>query len=898
MNIILHQYYFLIIVIVIYPKSEVYSQFSDLSGYTTNFESTTLQNTNILFFPTIQNEDKVRFSITDQDGFYQVNLKQDISYRMEISYLGYETYIDTIQLTEDTVKNITLKPSTQSLEEIILTERTPIKIREDTITYRPEKFLTGEERKLRDVLKKLPGLGVDRAGNVTVNGKEVTKLLVDGKEFFTGDEKLGVNNIPAGVIDEIEALDNYNEVSFLKGLSDSEQLALNIKLKDGKKKFAFGELEAGGGIEDRYLLHPTLFYYSPKTSVNVIGDFNNIGKKSFTTQDYIDFEGGFSRLAEDPSAYFKLYNDDFARFLSQRDFTFNRNNFGALSINQTLTPQLDLSGYTILSGGDLQTRQENSITYLSGQNIDEQRTTMQDNKLFFSLTKASLRYIGEENLDMNYEVFLKTNSGDGNSSLQSVTATESTFLNQKNTPSSSDITQKLSVNKQFTPKHTTSIHLSHKYVDTDTRGDWNFNRPIFTGIIPIENTGDAILLDQMRKNKGHDLNFNVKHYWVLHRFHHIYPEAGIRYIDQQYDTSDSQELENSTNNFASAGFNNDLDYRLSDTYAGMQYKAKAGKFIFKPGIFYHYYDWKIKQLDTELRQTGKTVVLPELSVDWELNSSHKVKLRYNLNSRFGEASQFANRLRLSSFNQVFTGNERLENELYHSARITYSKFSLFKGTFLNAGFNYTNRLQSIRNNTVIEGIDQINTLVYTSLPENSYRGNFQYTKLLGDYKIKVGSTASLSDYSRVINTVLQDFESQSYSYSLGLETRFKNAPNVEFNWNQRFNIFESATTSSNFTQINPSVHLEYRFFKDFVIDADYNFTYYENKSLSQINRFSLGNTSLLYAQEDSPWTFTIDVDNIFDTRFKNENSFNQFLISDTRTFIQERTVLFKIAYGF
>ena len=886
------------IVLLLLVGLSTFAQTVVFKGKATDTLQNPLANTNILFFPSNQNEDKVRFSITDQDGFYQATLKKDISYIMEISYLGFTTYKDTIKLSQDTTRNITLIPSTQSLEEIILTDRTPVKVREDTITYRPEKFLTGEERKLRDVLKKLPGLDVDRAGNVTVNGKEVTKLLVDGKEFFTGDEKLGVNNIPADVIDEIEALDNYNDVSFLKGLSDSEQLALNIKLKEGKKKFAFGELEAGGGIEDRYLLHPTLFYYSPKTSINAIGDFNNIGKKSFTTQDYIDFEGGFSRLIEDPSAYFKLYNDDFARFLSQRDFTFNRNNFGALSINQTLTPQIDLSAYSILSGGTIQTRQENNITYFSNQNLDEQRLTAQNNKLFFSLTKASLRYIGEENLDMSYELFLKTNSGKARSTLQSFTGSEDTFLNQTNTPSSSDITQKVSINKQFTSKHTTSIHLSHKYVDTHTRGDWDFNRPVFMGIIPIENTGNAILLNQSRKNKGHDLNFNTKHYWVLHRFHHIYPEAGIRYIDQQYDTYDAQALENNTNDFTAAGFNNDLDYRLSDTYAGLQYKAKAGKFIFKPGIFYHYYDWKIKQLDSELRQTGKTVVLPELSIDWELNSSHKVKLRYNLNSRFGEASQFANRLRLSTFNQVFAGNERLENELYHSARIIYSKFSLFKGTFLNAGFNYTNRLQSIRNSTVLEGIDQINTLVYTSLPENSYSGNFQYTKLLGDYKVKIGSNASLSDYSRIINSELQDFESQNYSYSLGFETRFKNAPNIEFNWTHRFNIFESATTRTNFTQINPSVHLEYRFFKDFVIDADYNYTYYQNKSLNQINRFSLGNTSLLYAKEDSPWTFTVDVDNIFDTRFKNENSFNQFLVNDTRTFIQERTVLFKIGYKF
>lgn len=868
-----------------------------LSGTITDSLDVYLQNANILFFPD-QTSEKIKFSITDARGNYEVKLTAGVLYVMEISYLGYTPYKDSILFTQDTVKDIVLTPSSQTLEEIVLTERTPVKIREDTITYRPEKFLTGEERKLRDVLKRLPGIEVDRAGNVTVNGKAVTKLLVDGKTFFTGDEKLGVNNIPADVIDEIEALDNYNEVSFLKGLSDSEQLALNIKLKDGKKKFAFGELEAGGGIEDRYLLHPTLFYYSPKTSVNLIGDLNNIGKKSFTTQDYINFEGGFARLSDDPSAYFKLYNDEFAQFLSQRDFIFNRNNFGALSLNQKLAANLDLSAYTILSSGNVQTRQENNITYLNQQNLDEQRLTTVENDIFFSLTKASLRHIGEENLDINYEVFLKTNRGEARSSLESFTTEENTFLNQESIPTSSDITQKISVNKQFSLKHTTSLNLSHKYIDADTRGQWDFNRPIFTGLIPLEETANSISLSTQQKDKGHDINLNIKHYWVLHRFHHIYPEAGVRYIDQQYDTEDAQRIGTQINDFTTAGFNNDLDYRLSDTYAGFQYKAKAGKFILKPGLFYHYYDWKIDQINTTLRKTGKTVVLPQLSIDWDLNSAHKVKLRYNLNARFGQASQLANRLRLRSFNQVFGGNERLENELYHSARLTYSRFSLFKGTFFNAGLFYTNRLQSIRNNTIIEGINQINTLILTSLPENDYRANVLLTKILGDYKLKARSNASLSDYSRIINNSVQDFQSLNYSYSLGVETSFKNAPNIEFSWNQSFNSFQSSTTTTNFTQINPAVNLEYRFLKDFVLNADYNFTYYENRSLNQINRFSLGNSSLLYAQEDSPWTYTLAVDNVFDTRFRNENSFNQFLVNDSRTFIQERTILLKVAYGF
>src|SRR5690606_14735057 len=120
------------------------------------------------------------------------------------------------------------------------------------------------------VLKNLPGVEVDREGNVTINGKKVTRLMVEGKTFFTGDPKLGVNNIPADVVEEVEALDNYSEIAFLKGLSDTDQMALNIKPKEGKKNFVFVDLEAGAGVEERYVVDPTLFYYSHQSAVNVI----------------------------------------------------------------------------------------------------------------------------------------------------------------------------------------------------------------------------------------------------------------------------------------------------------------------------------------------------------------------------------------------------------------------------------------------------------------------------------------------------------------------------------------------------------------------------------------------------------------------------------------------------
>src|SRR5690606_36922623 len=103
--------------------------------------------------------------------------------------------------------------------------------------------------------------------------------------------------------------------------------------------------------------------------------------------------------------------------------------------------------------------------------------------------------------------------------------------------------------------------------------------------------------------------------------------------------------------------------------------------------------------------------------------------------------------------------------------------------------------------------------------------------------------------------------------------------------------FESDNFSNNFDQVNPYAILEYDFFNDFILKADYAYNYYENKNSGDINRFQIGNASLYYNKEDSPWEFEIDVNNVFDTRFKRSNSFSQFIIADQRIYIQPRTVL-------
>lgn len=889
----------LLLILFLFPLSEISSlnaQNAELKGIVQDSLQQPLPHTNLIATP-LGEEGSITFAISDQQGRYRLDLIKDIAYGLEITHLGFSKGIDTVRIFENTTKNFTLYESTESLEEVIIEQQMAVVVKKDTITYRVEQFKTGEERKLREVLKKLPGVEVDREGNVTVNGKKVTKLMVEGRTFFTGGTKLGVNNIPADAVEEVEALDNYSEVAFLKGLDDSDKMALNIKLKEGKKKFMFGDLEAGAGIEDRYLLHPTLFYYSPKTAINVIGDFNNIGEKSFTMQDYIDFEGGYASLLEGSNSFSSIYNSDFARFLGQRDFTYNRKEFGAGSLSQEISPSLHLDAYSIVSGGKVETRTTNDITYLTETGFDEFRETITENDVFFTLSKLKLRYQPDAETDVSYDALIKTSSGNAMQHILSQTPQD---LHQTTTiqdPESLDISQFFEYNKQFSYKHTTTAIASYRYQDSENVNDWLFDRPVFSGIIPFVDEGDIFNLLQNTSTRSRNAHVDLKHYWVLNNLNHIYPNAGVNLLNQGYRTLDYQRLPGGNiNSFQDSGFNNELDFQLLDAYAGFEYKMKRGDLIIKPGLTYHYFQWQVEQFEEEVVKRNKGVLLPALMMKYEFGSSENLNFNYNLKSNFSDASSYANRLRLISFNRLFRGNEELENELSHSLSLRYYKFNMYRGLFVNGNLNYTRRVNSIRSTNSIEGIDQISSLIYTDMPENTYFGAASMAKQIRKLKFTLSGTANFSEYSRIINNETIDYHSRNYSYTAKTETRFKKLPNLEVGFRQDFNNFKSDNFSNHFTLISPYAKLDYDLLNDFILKGDYSYNYYENEGNNQVNRFQIGNASMFYNKEDNPWSFEIDVKNIFDVRYRNSNSFSEFLITDQRIFIQPRTILLKVGY--
>jgi len=308
-----------------------------------------LQNANVIAKPLVEKQG-LKFAIADHLGRYKLELEKEVPYEVRVSYLGFQEEILTLPVNF-TIREYAfkLKETGQELKEIIINyEYQPVVVKKDTLIYDVKAFTNGNERKLKEQLEKLPGVEVDENGGVTVQGKKVTKFYVENKLFFGGGTKLGIENIPADAVDKVEVIDNFNEVGFLKQVSDSEDLAMNIKLKEDKKKFVFGDVEAGAEVANDngfYLGHAALFYYAPKTNVSFIGDMNNIGKRTFSFEDLMRFQGGVSSFISGRRQLTDLYS--FAA--DNADVLENKSQFSALNFHQEINSKLDIEGFGIFS---------------------------------------------------------------------------------------------------------------------------------------------------------------------------------------------------------------------------------------------------------------------------------------------------------------------------------------------------------------------------------------------------------------------------------------------------------------------------------------------------------------------------------------------------------------------
>ena len=829
-----------------------FAQSIQLTGFVKDSLQNVLPYANVIAKPKDVSKN-LQFAITDNEGFYKLLLTKGDTINISISYLGYKPIDFQFIATKDTKKDFVLQQSSEQLDEIII--EMPVTVRGDTTIYKTDKFIDGSERKLKNVLKKLPGVEVDKNGNVTVQGKKVTKMLVDGKKFFGGNSKLAVENIPADAVGNVEVIDNYNEVAFLKNLTDSDEMAMNINLKEDKKRFVFGDIEAGKGNTNFYKTSANLFYYAPEINVNFIGNINNIGEKTFTFKDYMSFSGGINAVF---SGNFKWKGGDFTQFMESNDVLTSKQKFAALNITKTATSKLDIAGYAIFSNTNTSSFIENLNEYTS---FTEQRTNATNADNLLGIGNLNIEY-NPNTLEKGYvrTQIKRTNNTNSNNLNSLVLDNTNTILTDRDLKVTY-VNQNIEWHKRQSDKHTFSGVFNYVFDKSNKNVIWQTVDNAFNGLIPVV-IQNRFLINQQKNTKEQNIDAVLKHFWELNNSNHIYTTAGNKFLNEDFFTDDSQTLDNGiTNNFTADGFGNDINFKLNDLFLGVHYKFRTGIFTFKQGIFAHNYNWEV---NNQIQTTkNKWIFLPDFSAKIEFNKSKKIQLNYSLKTSFSDASKFANRFYLQSYNSVFRGNEGLENNLYHNARIYYSRFSLYRGLMMHASFN---------GNTHIEkSIKKIK------------------------YKFDVGFTNS--SYIQEIDAILQTNKNNSYNYEVGFETLFDNFPTIEVGLKTDIGKFISSNNTSKFITTTPFLNIDYDFLKGFVFNFDYTKSNYQNKTLGQKNVYEIANATLSYKTENSAWSYKITAQNIFNAQFKQSNSFSDYLVSDSKTFILPRIIMFSIGYN-
>lgn len=239
----------------------------------------------------------VRGVVSARNGSFTLKNVKKGSYLLHITFIGYDPLYQPLQITGKknpvNVGKLELSDGAIELGEAVVIGKAPeITVRNDTVEYNADSYKVTEGSVLEDLLKKMPGVEVDSEGKITVNGKEVKKVMVDGKEFFSDDPKVASKNLPAKMIDKLQVLDKKSDMAQMTGFDDGEEeTVINLTVKPGMKQGWFGNAYGGYGSKDRYEGNAMVNRFVNNDQITFMGGANNTNNMGFSDLASTMFSG-------------------------------------------------------------------------------------------------------------------------------------------------------------------------------------------------------------------------------------------------------------------------------------------------------------------------------------------------------------------------------------------------------------------------------------------------------------------------------------------------------------------------------------------------------------------------------------------------------------------------------
>ncbi len=854
-----------------------------------------------VFFSNVKDSTIIEFTSTDKNGLFKILTKKyDNPVFFKVNQTGYQPFVEehTGLIENKDFGKVYLLNNKYALDEIVVFKDIPIKVKKDTLEFNAASFKVRPDANVEALLKELPGVEVDSQGKITVNGKEVNQVLVNGKAFFDKEGLMILKNLPADIINKIQVSDFKTKKEELsKQDSTSDFSSINITIDEKKNKGVFGKFLAGYGSDERYESSFILNFFKNKQKISVLASSNNINATGFSMDDVFDNMGGGRNGKRETTA--------------PPGKGITQSNLAGISYTDQWTKKIDAVGsYDYKNTTNENESKSKQVNFLptSTNFTDAESKTKNENT------------VNKANFELEYKIDPKTrlvfeptiNQTHSNSNLISASKAKNDKeepINESATKSSKETDNittgnTINFNKTFAKKlRNFSFVFANSYTSSDSDGltvsktlffqnnrpniDRNqniLNKNTFTAnSADIEYTEP--ITDSLRVRIGVDLDWNSE-------------ETELKTYDFNASSQTYTDLNNLQSNYTNSNRNS------IRPKAGLTYEKNRYTFNINSSTAIIAYDNSSLYLnkDTDLNQK---YILPyaNAQIRYRITRSKYISFKYDYDNTLPTPTQLIPVANLSNPLVTIIGNPNLKPNETHTASINYKNYNYRTRSGYNLYLKTNLFVQEIATTAFFDENGK-KTTTYTNV-ENTHStsigGNWNQTiknnahvfrygiNFNGNYSFDKGFTNGVMFSAK--STRLTPGAYLSYDYGEVLTI----APSYRLTYNETN--YENSAIDAN-SNVLHTINLQTTSYwpKNWVFGNDFGYTYNSNISGDFKKDFYLWNTSLSYGFFDKKMIAKVKVYDILNQNQSATRNINPTSIRDEENTVLKRYAMFSLSY--
>ena len=699
---------------------------------------------------------------TDHNGKFTFPLVKSSQFKLTVSSISFKTFIREYSTdkkkTSVTLPTIHLKDAFNELNEVVINIVTPVVIKEDTVQYDARAYPVREGDAVDEMVKRLPGMEVDKDGNVKAQGEPVTRIRLNGKDFFGDEASAALQNLPADIVKNIQLIDDYGEEANVSGIKSGEpQKIININTKEDKKSGYFARGEAGMGSTDRYNGRIRANRFKEDQQISFDATNNNTSRRSKGTTDNTE-----AKLN---------YRDNWGKKIeSYGSYRFQKTD------NNTLEKQVTESAFEDYTRYEFDNSDNNNKNF--NHNLNWNIEYRPDSANYLKL-KPSVSYQ------------LGSRSGKGITTTELLSASSLRQRISAASTSSSSFGTELYYNHKFNKKNrnlsvSTEINSAHTDNSSDSKNDYT----------NTDSTGNTTLEQQYQNRNDNNKNTNTRL-----RIAYIEPfnAKSMIEINYQWNRSATQTVRNTmdldpitSEQALNQNLSNDYNYQFITNRAGFNFRHVDTKLNYFAGVAVMPSVLKGQDLSRNNETLNKTLNwIPSARLVYKFSKKQSFTARYHGRSNQPGFSQLQPITDNSNIQNVLVGNPDLKPEFTNSLGMEYKQTDWTSGFVMNSrvDFNQTNNKIVTTKVIIPDSIKQISSYINTNGFYNA-RADYSFAKPFSNRQFTLtysgGSNFSnniaFTNNDRITGKNLQ--LSQGLKFRLDIQDKMNAEINTSFSYNQ------------------------------------------------------------------------------------------------------------------